>query len=80
MNVRGRFLIAPDGVIQAMEILTPPVGRNFSGLVRQIRAYQHTRDTGEVMPAGWRPGKRTLKPGIALASQVWQIWKPSDEA
>ena len=28
VNVRGRFLIDPDGIIQAAEILSPPVGRN----------------------------------------------------
>ena len=28
VDVRGRFLIDPDGVVQAIEILTPPVGRN----------------------------------------------------
>ena len=30
VDIRGRFLIDPDGVIQAMEVMTPPVGRNFS--------------------------------------------------
>jgi alkyl hydroperoxide reductase subunit AhpC len=27
VDFRGYFLIDPDGVIQAMEVLTPPVGR-----------------------------------------------------
>jgi len=76
VNIRGRFLIDPDGVIQAMEMLTPPVGRNFSELVRQVQAYQHVRATGEVTPAGWTPGKTTLKPDIALAGKVWEVWKP----
>ena len=43
VNIRGRFLIDPDGVIQAMEILTPPVGRNEEELIRQVKAYQHVR-------------------------------------
>jgi alkyl hydroperoxide reductase subunit AhpC len=30
VNIRGRFIIDPDGIIQAMEILTPAVGRNVS--------------------------------------------------
>ena len=29
VDIRGRFLIDPDGIIQAMEVMTPPVGRNF---------------------------------------------------
>ena len=76
VNIRGRFLIDPDGVIQAMEVMTPPVGRNINELIRQVQAYQHVRATGEVMPAGWQPGKPTLKPGPALVGKVWQVWKP----
>ena len=77
VNVRGRFLIDPDGVIQAMEILTPPVGRNPSELVRQIQAFQHVRATGEATPSGWNPGDATLKPGPDLVGKVWKVWKPT---
>lgn len=76
VNIRGRFLIDPDGIIQAMEVMTPPVGRNFSELLRQVQAFQHVRATGEVTPAGWTPGKLTLKPGPELVGKVWTVWKP----
>jgi peroxiredoxin (alkyl hydroperoxide reductase subunit C) len=76
VNIRGRFLIDPDGVIQAMETVAPPVGRSVSELIRQVKAFQHVRATGEVMPAGWQPGKPTLKPGPDLAGKVWKVWKP----
>lgn len=46
VNVRGRFIIDPDGVVQAMEVLTPPVGRKVAETLRQIKAYQHVRATG----------------------------------
>lgn len=75
VNIRGRFLIDPDGVVQAMEVLTPPVGRNVSETLRQVRAYQHVRATGEVVPSGWQPGKPTLKPGPGLVGHVWEQWK-----
>ncbi len=75
VNIRGRFLIDPDGIIQAMEVLTPPVGRNFQELVRQVKAFQHVRETGEPTPAGWQPGKKTLKPGPDLVGKVWEVWK-----
>lgn len=75
VNIRGRFLIDPDGVIQAMEILTPPVGRNFKELVRQVKAFQHVRETGEATPAGWQPGEESLKPGPDLVGKVWEVWK-----
>ncbi|MBN1367476.1 MAG: redoxin domain-containing protein [Dehalococcoidales bacterium] len=76
VNIRGRFIIDPDFIIKAMEVLTAEVGRNFEELVRQLKAFQHVRATGEVTPAGWQPGKPTLKPSPDLAGKVWQIWKP----
>lgn len=76
VDVRGRFLIDPDGKIQTMEILTPPVGRNVSEAIRQIKAYQLVRESAgkELTPAGWQPGKPTLKPGDDLVGKVWQNW------
>ncbi len=76
VNVRGRFIIDPDGIIQAFEVLSPPVGRNVAEMIRQVQAFQHTRETGEVMPSGWKPGKATLKPGPDLVGHVWEVWKP----
>ena len=78
VNIRGRFLIDPDGVIQAMEVLTPPVGRRFEETVRQIHAFQLVRRTkgAEACPAGWEPGKPTLKPGPDLVGKVWKVWQP----
>ena len=76
VDIRGRFIIDPDGVILAMEVLTPEVGRNPDELIRQIKAYQHVKATNEVTPSGWQPGQNTLKPGPALVGKVWQVWKP----
>jgi len=81
VELRGRFIIDPDGVIQAMEVLTPPVGRRLAETIRQIQAYQHVRATEgkEACPAGWEPGKPTLKPGPDLVGKVWEVWNPSME-
>jgi alkyl hydroperoxide reductase subunit AhpC len=76
VNIRGRFIIDPDGVVQAMEVLTPSVGRNISETIRQLKAFQHVRNTGEATPSGWQPGKPTLKPGPDLVGRVWEVWKP----
>ena len=48
---RGRFIIDPDFVIRAMQVLTPKVGRNPDELLRQVKAFQHVRATGEVTPS-----------------------------
>jgi len=76
VNIRGRFIIDPDGIIQAMEILTPPVGRNVNELIRQVQAFQLVRETkgAEATPSGWQPGKPTLKVGPDLVGKVWKVW------
>ncbi len=77
VDVRGRFLIDPDGVVQAYEMLTPPVGRNVSETLRQIQAFQLVRENKgtQATPSGWTPGKVTLKPGPSLVGKVWEQWK-----
>jgi alkyl hydroperoxide reductase subunit AhpC len=76
VDIRGRFIIDPEFKIRAMEVLTPEVGRNPQELIRQIKAFQHVMETGEVTPSGWTPGAPTLSPGPDLAGKVWEVWKP----
>jgi alkyl hydroperoxide reductase subunit AhpC len=76
VNLRGRFIIDPDGVIQAEEVLTPSVGRNVAELLRQVKAFQLVRATGEATPSGWQPGKPTLTPSPELVGKVWEVWRP----
>ncbi len=80
VETRGRFIIDPDGIVQGFEVLTPPVGRNVMESIRQVQAYQMVRATkgGEVAPAGWKPGKTTLKPGPDLVGNVWKVWNVSE--
>ncbi len=77
---RGRFLIDPDGVIQGYEVLTPPVGRNVSETIRQIQAFQLVRESAgtQATPSGWKPGKKTLKPGPDMVGKVWEVWKTEE--
>ena len=81
IELRGRFIIDPDGVIQGMEVLTPPVGRRMGETIRQIQAFQLVRESGgaEATPAGWMPGDPTLKPGPDLVGRVWEVWNPGME-
>ena len=58
--LRGRFLINPEGTVVAQEVQAPMVGRNVHEFLRQVRAWKHATETGEVCPAGWKPGKKTL--------------------
>ena len=76
IDIRGQFIIDPDGIIQAVEILNAPVGRNIEELIRQIKAFQCVRESGgkEAIPAGWQPGKKTLTPGPDLVCNVCKEW------
>ncbi len=77
VDIRGRFLIDPDGVLQALEILAPAVGRNVQEMIRQVKACAYVRENqGEATPAGWEPGKKTLKPSPELSGKVCEIWSP----
>ena len=58
--LRGRFLFTPEGVCVAQEVQADSVGRNVNEFLRQVKAWQYATRTGEVCPAGWRPGKKTL--------------------
>jgi alkyl hydroperoxide reductase subunit AhpC len=64
IELRGRFIIDPDEVIQAMEVLTPPVGRRFAESVRQIQTFKLVRVSGgkEATSSGWEPGKSRSSP------------------
>ncbi len=80
INTRGRFLIDPDGNIQAFEVLTPPVGRNVSEALRQIKAFQLVRETEaqELTPSGWHEGDKTLKPTMDAIGNIWKQWTVED--
>ncbi len=76
VDIWGRFIMDPGGVIQAMEVLTPPVARNVAELIRQVQAFQLVRETKgtKATPSGWRPGRITLKVGPDLVGKVWKVW------
>jgi len=61
--------------LKSITCRTPTKG-SAEELLRQIKAFQHVKATGEVTPSGWQPGQKTLKPGPALVGKVWEIWKP----
>jgi len=78
LDLRSHFLIDPQGIIQAVEVLAAPVGRNVAEILRQLRALQHHQATGEFMPCGWEPGKPTLAmegDAPSISGKVWEVWK-----
>ena len=71
LDLRGTFIIDPDGKLLASEINYFPVGRNSDELLRRLKAFKHVRDNpAQVCPAKWQPGKKTLTPGKELVGHV----------
>ncbi len=68
---RGTFIVDPDGVIQAMEITAEGIGRNAADLLRKVKAAQYVRShPGEVCPAKWEEGEKTLAPSLHLVGKI----------
>ena len=71
LALRGTFIIDPDGILQAYEVNSNNVGRNALELLRKLQAAQFVREHhGEVCPANWHPGEKTLTPGLELVGKL----------
>jgi len=69
--LRGSFVIDPDGVLKAFEIHDNNIGRSVKELLRKVQAAKYVRETkGEVCPASWKPGDKTLKPRLDLVGKI----------
>lgn len=68
---RGTFVIDPDGVIQAMEVTAEGIGRDANDLLRKVKAAQYVNShPGEVCPAKWKEGEKTLAPSLDLVGKI----------
>ncbi len=79
IDLRGWFIVDPDGILQTINIASPGVGRNPDELLRLLKGFQEHRRTKDVIPAGWQAGEPTLKEDISLVGHVWEHWKPKRE-
>lgn len=71
LSLRGTFIIDPDGVLKAMDIHDNSIGRNSDEILRKLQASIYVREhKGEVCPASWKPGAKTLKPGVNLVGKI----------
>ena len=56
IDLRGTFIIDPEGILRWMVIHDNSVGRSVDETLRVLKAFQ----TGELCPVGWTPGDKTL--------------------
>ncbi len=71
LSLRGSFIIDPDGVLKAMDVHDNSIGRSAPEILRKLQASKFVRESdGQVCPASWKPGGKTLKPGLDLVGKI----------
>ncbi|CAO3702676.1 unnamed protein product [Rhizopus stolonifer] len=62
LALRGLFVIDPKGTLRIANIHDLPIGRSVDETLRVIEAIKFTDEHGEVCPANWTKGGKTIKP------------------
>lgn len=71
LSLRGTYFIDPQGVLKAFELHDNSIGRSADELIRKIQAAKYVEEHGgEVCPMNWKPGAKTLKPGMDLVGKI----------
>ena len=71
LSLRATFFIDPDGAVKAYEFHDNSIGRSVDEIIRKVQAAQHVKQhNGEVCPMNWKPGAKTLRPGMDLVGKI----------
>ena len=64
LSYRATVIIDKKGIVRHFSINDLPVGRNPDEYIRLVKAFQFTDAHGEVCPANWKPGEKSMKPDV----------------
>ena len=70
--LRGLFIIDGKGVLRYSGINDLPVGRSVDEVLRLVEAFQFTDKHGEVCPAGWTQGSKSMKPDVEASAEYFE--------
>jgi NADH-dependent peroxiredoxin subunit C len=71
LALRGSFVIDPNGVVKTAEIHDNAIARDAGELIRKIKAAQYVaKNPGQVCPAKWNDGAKTLTPSLDLVGKI----------
>lgn len=62
ISYRGLFLIDKGGVVRHQVVNDLPLGRSVDEVLRMVDALLYYETHGEVCPANWQQGKKSMKP------------------
>lgn len=69
--LRGLFLIDKAGVVRHQLVNDLPLGRSVDEALRMVKALQYFEAHGEVCPANWKEGSRTIKATPTASKQFF---------
>lgn len=69
--LRGLFLIDQAGIVKHQVVNDLPLGRSVDEALRMVQALQFVETHGEVCPANWHEGSRTIKPTVEESKQFF---------
>ncbi|GAN03199.1 peroxiredoxin-1-like [Mucor ambiguus] len=72
ISLRGLFIIDPKGIVRQITINDLSVGRSTTETIRLVEAFQFTDKHGEVCPANWNKGSKTIIPDVEKAKAYFQ--------
>jgi alkyl hydroperoxide reductase subunit AhpC len=71
LALRGTFIINPEGVIKTLEVHDNAIARDVKETVRKLKAAQYVAShPGQVCPAKWNEGAKTLTPSLDLVGKI----------
>ncbi|KRX03024.1 Thioredoxin-like fold [Pseudocohnilembus persalinus] len=68
---RATYIIDKEQKLRHLSIQDLPVGRNPDEYLRLVQAFQYTDENGEVCPAKWKPGSKTIKPSVEQSKEYF---------
>ena len=69
--LRGLFLIDKEGIVRHQVVNDLPLGRSVDEALRMVQALQFFEENGEVCPANWKQGARTIKPSPEASKEFF---------
>jgi len=71
LALRGTFVVNPEGVIKTAEVHDNAIARDMKETLRKLQAAQYVaKNPGQVCPAKWNAGARTLTPSLDLVGKI----------
>jgi len=71
LSQRCTVIIDPKGIVRSYDIHDNSIGRSVHEILRRLQAAQFVeKNPGLVCPASWKPGEKTLKPGMDLVGKI----------